>query len=216
MIYQLSKILEDVRVCLDRNQTDTALISDGDEETLQLDELIQSKVLEGVRRVHSEAPYWMLEASIASNVSLVFDTQDTCGHIILPSNFMRLVLFQMSDWRYPVHEALTVTDPDYAKQRSSVKGVRGTYDRPVCALTLQVAKDAPVKVLEFYSCKANTATIKQLLYMPKPTISNNTAIDISEQCYDAVVYTIAGLTLVSCGEAEKAKVMFDIAQGLMG
>ena len=46
MIFRVNKIIKDVRVCMDENRTDTALIADSDEETLRLDEVIKSKILE--------------------------------------------------------------------------------------------------------------------------------------------------------------------------
>lgn len=214
MIYQISKIQEDVRVCLDQNRTDTALLSGGDEETLRLDELIRSKVEEGVRRVHMAAPYYMLEG-ILSNNTAVFETGKTCGYVKVSGDYMRLVSFKMSDWRYPVHDVITSDAEEYHRLRSGVSGIGGSWERPVCAIGLRKIEGEVVKVLEFYSCQDRNATVEHLFYMPKPEISN-TQIDISELCYPAVVYTVAALTLVSVGEAERAKGMFEMVDGLMG
>lgn len=226
MVFQLERIKQDVRVCLDRNQTDTALISDGDEETLQLDEIIQSKVLEAVERVETEAPYYLLEQGNSFQYdndgvdddsngvvddeprAVYWKTNDTCGWIFLPEDFMRLVVFEMNDWEVPVYNAISTADPDYLKQRSRVKGIRGCAERPVVAIGVRPEG----KVLEFYSCKSNTATVTKAVYRPYPTFDLYGGVDISERCYKAVVYMTAGLTLTSCGEPEKAKNYFEMAK----
>ena len=220
MVYQISKILKDVRVCLDRNQTDTALISDGDEETLQLDDIIWSKILEAVRRVHSVAPYYLLEQGHnfdeQEDVALYWGDQES-GWILLPDDFMRLVVFEMDDWSRAVYDVITTSDPQYTYQRSKIKAIRGTADRPVCALGVRPEG----KVLEFYSCKSTNARVRRGVYIPFPKIEsvevegvNVPGVDISERCYDAIVYTIAALTLVSLGDIEESKNMFEKAQEL--
>lgn len=202
MIYQLSKILEDVRVCLDRNQTDTALISDGDEETLQLDELIQSKVTEGVDAAHLAAPYWKLEQG-HNFADRIFWKEKESGYVLLPDNFLRLVVFEMSDWETPVYEAITVDDPRYAQCRSRIKALRGTAQRPVCAIAVETFG----RILEFYSCKSEDATVERAVYVPLAKIDGNDGVDISKQCYEAAVYQIAALTLQAMGEAQQAQVL---------
>ena len=61
MIFQIDRIMEDVRVCLDQNMDSGALIESGDIDTLSLDEIIRSKIVEAVQRVHTAAPYYLLE-----------------------------------------------------------------------------------------------------------------------------------------------------------
>ena len=232
MIYQVNKILQDVRVCLDRNQTDTALISDGDEETLLLDDIIRSKIVEAVDTVHATAPYWTLEQGHNINVD-VEDEDDSdadgdtdevvayapgihwapleCGWILLPEDFLRLVVFQMSDWERPVYDVITPDSPEYKKQRSRVKALRGTSQRPVCALVVRPEG----KALEFYSCKSNEATVDKAVYIPHAAIDEYGGVDISERCYAAVVYTVASLTLMSMNEPERANIMMEKANSYL-
>ena len=54
--------MRDVRIALDQNNTSEQLLADGDIDTLSLDEIVRSKILEAVRRVHTEAPPYMLES----------------------------------------------------------------------------------------------------------------------------------------------------------
>lgn len=209
MIFQADNIVKDVRVCMDENMADTALIADGDENTLLLDEIIKSKILEAVERVHTEAPFYMLDNAhhFDTNAAINWKTLES-GEILLPDDFMRLVVFQMSDWERPVYTVLTPDDPEYAKCSSRYKALRGTVQRPVCALAMR--NDG--KVLEFYSCNSTNATITRAVYVPYPEIDAYGGVDIAERCYTAVVNTIAGLTLVSCGEADKSQLFFTLAK----
>jgi hypothetical protein len=213
MVYQLENIKQDVRVCMDENRTDDSLIIGGDEETIDLDAIIESKVLEAVRRVHSEAPYYFLEQGHNFTSSGIFwnGTNDTSGWLLLPNDFLRMVVFEMSDWERPAYNALTVDDPDYAKQRSRIKGIRGSVQRPVVA----VAVRPEGKVLEFYSCNSRNATISKAVYIPMPEFDVMNSVEICERCYQAVVYTVAALTLVSMGETEKANAFFENTKTLL-
>ena len=217
MVHQILDIKRDVRVCMDENRTTTSLLSAADQETLSLDELITRNVLEAVRRVHMEAPYWMPDNGTAfGSGGVVWHNDhsgqpDTCGHITLPGDFMRLVVFEMSDWERPVYAAITTDDPLYAKQKSRHKGVRGNPQRPVVAIGVTAAG----RTLEFWSCKTQLATVSRGLYLPYPTEDAMGGIDIAEPCYRAVVYMTAGLVKTAQGEAERAKNYFEMAKSLI-
>lgn len=206
MLYNVDRIKQDVRVCLDENRLDDMLIAVEDIDTLKLDEIIESKVLEAVEKVHKEAPYYMLHEGHNFGDAVYWGDLES-GWVLLPEDFMRLVIFEMDDWEQPVYTAMSVTDPQYQKCRSRIKAIRGTAQRPVCVITTRPEG----KVLEFYSCKSTEAEVRRGVYIPYP-VDEDGWVDISERCYGAVVYTIAGLTLESCGEHEKAERMLAIAQ----
>lgn len=224
MTYQVADIVKDVRVALDQNMVSDALAGIGDVDTLALDEIIESKIVEAVRRVHLEAPYYLLEGGHD-----ILDTGDDegentesfgdaihwedleSGWVMLPDDFLRLVVFKMDDWEQAVYTAISVDDPEYEKQRSRFKGIRGTSQKPVCAIAVRPEG----KVLEFYSCKTDDAHVSRAVYVPYPEIDENNGIDISEKCYTAVIYTAAGLTMLACGEADKASAMMEMAKGLL-
>lgn len=44
MIYQIDDIIRDVRIAIDQNASSASLISEGDSDTLTLDEIIKSKL----------------------------------------------------------------------------------------------------------------------------------------------------------------------------
>jgi hypothetical protein len=210
MVYKVEDIVRDVRVALDENKTAVQLIVDNDSDTLSLDEIIRSKILEAVQRVELEAPYYLLEDG--HNFGDAIYWSDLCsGWVLLPKDFMRLVVFEMSDWERAVYGAFSASDPIYAKQRSRTKGVRGTAQRPVCILAFRPEG----KALEFYSCKSEDAKVSKAVYIPYPEEDENGGIDISERCYTAVVYMTAGLSLATCNEADKATTMFNLAHELL-
>lgn len=217
MIYRVEKIKQDVRIAMDQNMVTDELFESGDIDSLMLDEIIQSKLVEAVERVHMMAPYHLLELGHnfcdvdpddPSDDDVLYWADKESGWVILPEDFMRLVVFEMSDWERPVYSPITQDDPEYAKQRSRIKALRGTAQRPVCALVVRPSG----KVLEFYSCKSEEATVTRAVYVPYPKVDKYGGVDISERCYTAVVYMAAGLTLTSCGEADKAGLFFDMAK----
>ena len=207
MIFQIDKIMQDVRCCIDQNMESDALIESGDIDTLALDEIIKSKILEAVQRVHMDAPNYLLEGGHNFGDAVYWRELES-GWVLLPQDFMRLVVFEMDDWEQAVYQAISTDDPEYEKQRSRFKGIRGTAQRPVCAIAIRPEG----RVLEFYSCKSEDAHVRRAVYIPYPTIDEDGGVDISERCYNAVIYTIAGLTLLTCGEVEKGNAGSELAQ----
>ena len=207
MIYQLDKIMQDVRICLDQNMTSDALLKSGDIDTLALDDIIRSKILEAVQRVHMDAPNYLLEGGHNFGDAVYWRELES-GWVLLPPDFMRLVVFEMDDWEQAVYQAISTDDPEYEKQRSRFKGIRGTAQRPVCAIAIRPEG----RVLEFYSCKSKNAQVSRAMYIPYPKIDEDNGVDICERCYNAVVYTAAGLTLLTCGEVEKGNAVSELAQ----
>lgn len=60
MVYKILQIARDVRIAIDQNMTSEQLIATDDIETLSLEEIIRSKIVEAVRRVETAAPvqFW--------------------------------------------------------------------------------------------------------------------------------------------------------------
>lgn len=199
--------MQDVRICLDQNMESDALIESGDIDTLALDEIIKSKILEAIQRVHRDAPNYLLEGGHNFGDAVYWRELES-GWVLLPPDFMRLVVFEMDDWEQAVYQAISTDDPEYEKQRSRFKGIRGTAQRPVCAIAIRPEG----RVLEFYSCKSKNAQVSRAMYIPYPKIDEDNGVDICERCYNAVVYTAAGLTLLTCGEVEKGNAVSELAQ----
>lgn len=207
MIYKLTEIARDVRIAIDQNMTSEQLLATDDIETLSLEDIIRSKIVEAVRRVETAAPVHFLEEGHDFGDAVYWGDLES-GWVLLPDDFMRLIAFRMSDWERTVYAAISVDDPLYAKQSSRYKGIRGNVQKPVCA----VVNRAEGKALEFYSCNSEDAFVSRASYLPYPHIDEDDGIDISERCYTAVVYTVAALVLTTYGEADKASAPKSILQ----
>ena len=210
MVYNIHEIMRDVRVCLDQNMTNEQLLQTDDVDTLALDDIVKSKILEAVVRVHSDAPTYLLEEGHTFGDAVYWGELES-GWVLLPDDFMRLIVFEMSDWEQAVFRAISPAEPEYALQRQRIKALRGTAQKPVCA----IVNRAEGKALEFYSCKSRDAYVSRALYVPYPQIEKDDGIDISERCYTAVIYTVASLVLSTYGETEKSAVMADLAKSII-
>lgn len=199
-----------VKVAIDMNRGDEPLIMEGDTDTLTLDEIIYAKLADAVRAVEMEAPLTMLESGHDFGDDNVFIGEDGKGFIILPNDFMRLISFRMSDWQRTIYEAISESDPQYALQSSRFKGICGNPEKPVVA----VVRRSEGKVLEFYSCKSDTATVAQATYLPIPKIDRDGGIDVAEDCYRAAVYRAASLALASVGD-QLSTSMLEISKSLL-
>jgi hypothetical protein len=210
MIYQLADIVRDVKVVLDENQVSEQLLALADQETLSLEEIIESKVCEGIRRVESTAPIGMLDSGVNLPDAIFWQEMES-GFVVLPDDFMRLMAFKMSDWERPLYDAISADNPIYAKQSSRCKGVRGNAQKPVCAV---VARPEG-RVLEFFSCNDKSATMEMGVYRPYPKIDEYGGVEISERCYMAIVYVIGALTLMTYGATDKATGLMELSKSIL-
>ena len=195
MRYNLEDIKEAVRVVLDENQASDNIMEDCD--TLSLDELILSKIGEAARDVLLTAPVHMLDPgnNFADAIAWEGECGKGAGWTILPDDFLRLIAFKMSDWERPVYAAILPADAEYALQKSRFAGLRGSRQRPVCAIVTRPQG----LVLEFYSCAGGAdVNVEMAIYQPMPRIEEE-GINIPEKCYRSVVYKVAGLTAISVG-----------------
>lgn len=209
MIVQAEDMAKAVRVAIDMNHNSTPLLADDDLDTVSLDDIIYAKLVDAVRMVEMEAPLNLLEQGHQFREAVTWG-EDGKGWILLPDDFMRLVVFKMSDWRYAISEAITQDDPIYTRQFSKWKGICGNPERPVVA----IVNRAEGHVLEFFSCKDNTATVDQAVYIPLPKIDADGGIDVSEKCYRAAVYRAAALALASIGD-QLSTTMVELSKSLL-
>lgn len=210
MVYNIHDVMRDVRICLDQNMTSEQLLQDDDVDTLALDEIVRSKISEAVVRVHSNAPTYLLEEGHNFGDAVFWGDLES-GWVLLPQDFMRLIVFEMSDWERAVYAAISPTDPKYALQRQRIKALRGTAQKPVCAIAMRPEG----RVLEFYSCKSKEAYVRRAQYVPYPKIDRNDGIDISERCYTAVKYAAASLILLTLGESDKASAFAELSKSAL-
>ena len=209
-VYPLDKVAEDVRITLDQNMVSDALTEIGDVDTLALNDIIKSKIVEAVKRIHSEAPPHLLDGGYNFG-DAVYWMEKESGWVLLPEDFMRFVVFEMDDWARPVFHATNTDDAEYEKQHSRFKGIRGTAQRPVCFVSIRPEG----RVLEFYSCNSTEAMVSRAVYLPYPKVDEYGAIEICQRCYDAVVYTTAALVLITFGDTEKSNVLNELAKSTL-
>lgn len=209
MIVQAEDMAKAVRVAIDMNHNSTPLLADEDLDTETFDEIIYAKLCDAVRMVEMEAPLNLLEQGHQFGEAVTW-AENGKGWILLPNDFMRLVVFKMSDWRYAISEAITQDDPIYTRQFSKWKGICGNPEKPVVA----IVNRAEGQVLEFFSCKDDTATVDQAVYVPLPKIDIDGGIDVSEKCYRAAIYRAAALALASIGD-QLSTTMVELSKSLL-
>lgn len=212
MLYSQSTILSAVKAVIDENLSAPAAdalsgtLSDAlsdDLEQTSMNDVILADVPDAVAMVEKAAPIWMVEGVDISSSPITWHeigkrNPDLAwwGSIAMPADFMRLLLFEMSDWDYPVSDPITDQDARYARQRSPFRGVRGNPNRPVVALHNSR--------IEFYCCLSKEATITSAQYAPWPKWTD-TDISIPPRLYRAAIYQTAALTLQQLGMSETAK-----------
>lgn len=206
-VYPVKDVETAVRIVLDQNGVSDALVQFGDVDTLQLNEIIESKIVEGIKMVHSQAPAYLLDGGYNFGTSIYWKNNGT-GWVLLPDDFMRLVVFEMDDWERAVFNALSIEDEEYKKQSSRFKGVRGNPQKPVCVLTFRPEG----RVLEFYSCYNTDAMVSRASYIPYPFIAGDNTVRICRRCFDAVVYTIASLVLLTLKDTENSNLFSELAK----
>lgn len=210
MVYRVPELARDVRIAIDENKTSEALLAEEDIDTLSLNDIIHSKIAEAARKVVSMAPLLLVDGGVPFG-DAVYWRGEGSGWILLPEDFLRLLLFKMSDWERPVYEAITAADARYGQQFSRYKGLRGTSQKPVVAIVSR----AEGRALEFFSSKDETATVEQALYLPLPRVDKDGGIEIPERCYDGVVYETASLVLATLGQRELSAIMAELSKETM-
>lgn len=210
MIVQAEDMAKAVRVAVDMNHSSTPLLVDDDIDTESFDEIIYAKLVDAVRVVEQEAPLHLLEQGHQFGGDNVNWTENGKGWLVLPDDFMRLVVFKMSDWKLSVSDAISQDDPLYLRQFSKWKGISGNPEKPVVA----IVNRAEGTVLEFFSCNDDTATIEQAVYVPYPKIDIDGGIDVSEKCYRAAIYRAASFALASIGD-QLSTTMLELSKSLL-
>lgn len=214
MNYLVDDLVKEARIAIDRNCNSEPLAALGDVDTLTVDEIIRSKVEDAARLVEESAAHELLDGGSQFGGAITWQSEEGygAGSIALPQDFLRLVTFLMSDWDYPVTEAITEENPLYPVQKSRYGGVRGNPQRPVVAIT-----HGPTGLnLEFYSCTAGPGThIRMAHYIPVPKIENG-RIGLCPKLKRAVVYRMASMAAAIIGASDLAALLLGTSNELAG
>lgn len=203
--YQVSDLVKEIRVAIDSNLKSDQLTGISDIDTLALEEIIGSKIAEAARIVVLNAPSYLLDGGDSLGTTVAWN--GTSGRMTLPEDFLRLVVFKMSDWSRGVTVPISETDPLYAQQGSRWAGVRGNPQKPVVA----IVPSSNGLVLEFYSSKSGS--VAQATYIAMPKVADG-KIKLCEKLHDATVYYAAYLTAISTGETALAEALLSIVNEL--
>ncbi len=217
-----SRIITDVRVAIDENTTVAAFTdAEGntfDPDTLEMEEIIKSKIADGVNEVRMIAHISMLEStrSVSGTDMTVVWTDEVkgIGEVALPSDYLKLVMFKMSDWAHAVSVAISPDSPLYHQQFSRWKGVRGNPSRPVIAFatSMQTGKS----VIQFFSCDSTEATA-EMTYIKRcqGSISDDeheeAYYEIENPIYRAVVLKTASLVAAAYGNTDMMSLLNNMA-----
>jgi hypothetical protein len=210
----VSELVGEVRITIDENSVQSEYLA-SDSDNLELDELIRSKLPDAIRAIHEIAPNRLIEGvPYLIDESDQHKNTDGTGHVKVPDDFLRLVLFDMRSWRMPVYAAINDNSDEYAMQKNVF--TRGSASKPVCALTQDIEGN---RILEYYSAGLiNDGTqnlrdhrIRQMVYLPMPSI-NNDMVQISSSLRAPIVNYCAGLVMVSRGDPQHAEAFFNIAK----
>lgn len=186
----LDYLRKKVRASLDELGLNDASFISTDNDSIEFNAVVDSKVEEAVTYVHSNALHHYLDGDVLDTSSL--KQADGVGFIDLPADFMRLVVLKMKEWQYPVTSIITEYDIAYKKQKNIY--TRGGFDSPVCAIT-KGEKD----ILELYTVDGSNMEVEKAFYIPVPKVVKTDfedTIKICEKLEIPIVNYLAGLTLL--------------------
>lgn len=225
-LYAINKIVEDTLILLDENNISANLLSDEDTFAHSIRDVVEGRIEDAVKQVVARAPMHALKSGSyiefgAYNPNYDNDPEqqddvaicwreDNSGWMLLPDDFLRLIVFQMSDWDRAVYEPISTLDEDYEMQFCKYAGVRGNVHNPVVAIDFRPEGH----VLEFFSCSSQDAYVTRACYVGVPKIEDGT-IDIPPKCYQSVVYTIAALVCIAMGNAQQGSNFNELSKSSM-
>lgn len=100
MRYSIDELLRDVRIILNNNSDDESLLEVGDEGSIEINELIKSKIVDSARDVFATASLLLMDGGYPMreaegnngclSVKWFGEKGKSGGYVILPSDFMRL------------------------------------------------------------------------------------------------------------------------------
>lgn len=185
----------------------------GEQDNTEANTIIDSKIEEAIDYVHLYANIGLMRGDVFVTVSCS-ETDNGVASVILSSrHLLRFVRAFAPDWRYPVTEAYEPTDAEYAMAKDAYVG--GSANRPMVTRA-QVFDGEPPSAGDLFKLykTEDTAANCKLTYIPVSQLTGN-GYAIDTNLYQAVIYRIAGLVMMTYGE-ERAKVLMDMSNTLMG
>lgn len=138
-----------------------------------------------------------LELSTTGAVSLA----DGTGYVLVPSDYLRLHSFKMTEWKEVVQKTITPQDPKYNLQKHTT--TRGKPNKPVVVDMITKKAGLQVRVLKYFSV-VSAYTFDYIYYIRD--IGAFTTID--DVIADVTAYQAAGNIFLSQGRADQAQAMY--------
>ena len=213
---KVKEIVERVRLAIDEQvENDSEFLNKStDEENLTA--VIIDKIRYALIYVIENAPDEKLDSSMLTEVTVEDGTVTVgqCVKVKLPQDVLRVMSARLSSWSLsPV--PITEYSQEYLMQQDEY--ARGSWDRPVTAIVYKGTD----RYLELYSAKTSEDTVS-VSCIKTPSVADaatmqenlDTDVSIPARLESAVIYQIAGLTMVAFRE-DIASSLFTIAQRYM-
>ena len=201
-------IVDDVKVCFDEiglNEADFLAGSDA----MDMDTIIESKIGDALRFVNLHADVGYLEPTELTKEGNDITVANGMVDYALPADFLRMIYAKLDDWLFAVTEPIYYTDKEYATLKNPI--TTGYPDNPKAAITAD-------KHLELYTTKSSEVRLTFGYIGETVQISegeNKGKWPIPSKLYRAVIYYIAGLTLLTYKDAH-ADALLNMAMAIMG
>lgn len=201
-------IVEDVKVCFDEMGVNDADLLAGT-DNMEMATIIESKIGDALRFVNLHADVGYLEPTVITANGTTLPVANGVADYVLPEDFLRMVYAKLDDWLFAVTEPIYYTDKEYATLKNPI--TTGYPDNPKVAITAD-------KHLELYTTKSTAAVLTFGYIGETEQISegeNKGKWPIPGKLYRAVIYYIAGLTLLTYKDAH-ADALLNMAITIMG
>lgn len=232
-IHLLEDIQKDVRIILDQNQVEAGVL-ETNRDTLELDEIIEQKVVHAARQILESAPLWMVSDDTVENGYDSFVqpmTQSYQEHepqtLARTSDFLRPINFMVYDvndqeqltdpkWDVPVHTFMGTDTDAYRAAKSAYSGIKPNPKRPAVFYNQQT------NMFELFGCASGAPQLKCILLpsIVKLDYSDNVLehpyIAFPDILYEALLYQTASLVETAYKNAQAAQMYSSIARGFMG
>lgn len=197
----VDSIVADVKVCFDEiGLNDAEFLTDTD--NAEMDTIITSKIGDALRFVGLHADVGYLEPTV---IDESVTAENGVVDYKLPDDFLRLIYAQLSDWLFAVTEPIFYTEKEYATLKNPI--TTGYPDNPKVAITAD-------KHLELYTTKSSDVKLTfGYIGEAKPNVNNEWPIP--DKLHRAIIYYIAGLTLLTYKDAH-ADALLNMAITIMG
>lgn len=147
-------------------------------------------------------PRYLLESEITAYNDEDVDhvvRHDGTGYVVLPTDFLRLSYFKMSEWTKPVFDAISEQHPDYVNQHNLY--TRGKPAKPVCVLRYDAVLGS--MILEYFSVTVGNAVVHTV--ESAAFILRKLAEDLQDDLVDPLTWLVAGKVLQIYSTDEKGE-----------